>query len=165
VDAPSLERELKLLAGGLVLDIAKLKTQVATLEQENAELRGYGTTAAQHWAVGIGRQGCGDEFGDGGRRLCAVVECPDGCRGQLHRPGGCRGGGFRLGVSFVGRAAPVLAVGGAAAYLAAARMCGAAPAGPGIATAGTPGVPSWLASQGNAAAKACDANGQSCLPG
>ena len=50
-------------------------------------------------------------------------------------------------------------------YLAAARMHGAAPAGPGIATAGTPGVPSWLASQGNAAAKACDANGQSCLPG
>jgi hypothetical protein len=62
-------------------------------------------------------------------------------------------------------AAPVLAVGDAAAYLAAARMCGAAPAGPGIATAGTPGVPSWLASQGNAAAKACDAKGQSCLPG
>ena len=78
---------------------------------------------------------------------------------------GRRGGGFRLGLSFVGRAAPVLAVGGAAAYLAAARMHGAAPAGPGIATAGTPGVPSWLASQGNAAAKACDANGQSCLPG
>jgi hypothetical protein len=50
-------------------------------------------------------------------------------------------------------------------YLAAARMHGAAPAGPGIATAGTPGVPSWLASQGNAAANACDANGQSCLPG
>ena len=60
---------------------------------------------------------------------------------------------------------PVLAVGDVAAYLAAARMHGAAPAGPGIATAGTPGVPSWLASQGNAAAKACDAKGQSCLPG
>ena len=74
-------------------------------------------------------------------------------------------GSFRLGLSFVGHAAPVLAVGDAAAYLGAARMYGAAPAGPGIATAGTPGVPSWLASQGNAAAKACDANGQSCLPG
>ena len=48
-------------------------------------------------------------------------------------------GSFRLGLSLVGHAAPVLCVRDAAAYLAAARMCGAAPAGPGIATAGTPG--------------------------
>lgn len=47
MDAPSLERELKLLAGGLVLDIAKLKTQVATLEQENAELRAAARQAAE----------------------------------------------------------------------------------------------------------------------
>src|SRR4029077_21271710 len=37
--------------------------------------------------------------------------------------------------------------------------------GPGSGIAGRPGVPSWPASHGSAAANACAANGQSCLPG
>ena len=100
--------------------------------------------------------------GDFVRWSSALMAVGDSCTDQGRQ--GRQGRSFRLGLSFVGPAARVLSVGESAAYLGAARMHGAAPAGPGIATAGTPGVPSWLASQGNAAAKACDANGQSCLP-
>jgi hypothetical protein len=53
----------------------------------------------------------------------------------------------------------------AAGYLAAVCSNDLPTAGPGNGVGGTSGVPIWPASHGRAAAKACDANGQSCLPG